>query len=107
MAQEPVELITYNIRMNTSGDGEHACRRVKLEGLKTGEILHVFNTHFDHKGELARRESAQLILDKVNSVMLSWSQNSLLMALWSPTMDLLMMIRQRSGPFTPITFRCW
>jgi hypothetical protein len=24
MAQEPVELITYNIRMNTSGDGEHA-----------------------------------------------------------------------------------
>jgi len=24
VAQEPVELITYNIRMNTSGDGEHA-----------------------------------------------------------------------------------
>ena len=23
-AQEPIELITYNIRMNTSGDGEHA-----------------------------------------------------------------------------------
>ena len=24
VAQEPLELITYNIRMNTSGDGEHA-----------------------------------------------------------------------------------
>ena len=24
MAQETVELITYNIRMNTAGDGEHA-----------------------------------------------------------------------------------
>jgi len=24
MAREPIELITYNIRMNTSGDGEHA-----------------------------------------------------------------------------------
>jgi endonuclease/exonuclease/phosphatase family metal-dependent hydrolase len=24
VAQEPIELITYNIRMNTSGDGEHA-----------------------------------------------------------------------------------
>lgn len=162
VAQEPVELITYNIRMNTSGDGEHAwpyrkddvvalfrfhradifcvqealpeqmddldaafpdftyegigrddgkrkgefsavfynhdrfkkldggtfwlsetpgecsfgwdaaCRRVcswvKLECLETGEILHVFNTHFDHKGEVARRESAQLILDKIEEI---------------------------------------
>jgi len=162
VAQEPVELITYNIRMNTSGDGEHAwpyrkddvaalfrfhradifcvqealpeqmddlqaafpdftyegvgrddgkrlgefsavfynhkrfkkldggtfwlsetpdacsfgwdaaCRRVcswvKLEDLKTGEILQVFNTHFDHRGEEARRESAQLILDKINEI---------------------------------------
>ena len=162
VAQEPVELITYNIRMNTSGDGEHAwpfrkddvaalfrfhradifcvqealpeqmddlqaafpdftyegigrddgkrlgefsavfyshkrfkkldggtfwlsetpeecsfgwdaaCRRVcswvKLEDQKTGEIFHVFNTHFDHKGEEARRESAQLILDKINDI---------------------------------------
>jgi endonuclease/exonuclease/phosphatase family metal-dependent hydrolase len=162
VAQEPVELITYNIRMNTSGDGEHAwpyrkddvaalfrfhradifcvqealpeqmddlqaafpdftyegigrddgkrlgefsavfyslkrfnkldggtfwlsetpeecsfgwdaaCRRVcswvKLEDQKTGEIFHVFNTHFDHRGEEARRESAQLILDKIEEI---------------------------------------
>ena len=162
MAQEPVELITYNIRMNTSGDGEHAwpyrkddvaalfrfhradifcvqeampeqmddldaafpdftyegvgrddgkrsgefspvfynhkrfkklnggtfwlsetpgecsfgwdaaCRRVcswvKLEDSETGEVFHVFNTHFDHKGDEARRESAQLILDKIEEI---------------------------------------
>jgi len=159
VTQEPVELITYNIRMNTSSDGEHAwpyriddvaalfsfhradifcvqealpeqmddleaafpdftyegvgrddgkrlgefsavfynhkrfkkldggtfwlsenpgecsfgwdavCRRicswVKLEDVETGALLHVFNTHFDHRGEEARKESAQLILDKI------------------------------------------
>jgi endonuclease/exonuclease/phosphatase family metal-dependent hydrolase len=162
VAQEPVELITYNIRMNTSGDGEHAwpyrkddvaalfrfhradifcvqealpeqmddlaaafpdftyegigrddgkrlgefsavfynhgrfkkidggtfwlsetpdecsfgwdaaCRRVcswvKLRELETGKILQVFNTHFDHKGTEARRESALLILDKIKEI---------------------------------------
>ena len=162
VAQEPVELITYNIRMNTSSDGEHAwpyrkadvaalfrfhradifcvlealpeqlddlhdafpdfnyegagrddgerlgefsavfynhkrfkkleggtfwlsenpdscsfgwdaaCRRVcswvKLENQETREIFHVFNTHFDHRGEEARRESAQLILDKIQDI---------------------------------------
>jgi endonuclease/exonuclease/phosphatase family metal-dependent hydrolase len=162
MAQEPVELITYNIRMNTPGDGEHAwpyrkadvaallrfhradifcvqealpeqmddldaafpdfthegvgrddgkregefsavfynhdrfkkldggtfwlsqtpsqcsfgwdaaCRRicswVKLEDKHSGEIFHVFNTHFDHIGEEARRESAQLILNKMEKI---------------------------------------
>jgi endonuclease/exonuclease/phosphatase family metal-dependent hydrolase len=162
VAQEPVELITYNIRMNTSGDGEHAwpsrygdvvalfrfhradifcvqealpdqmddleavfpdfayegvgrddgkregefsavfynhqrfkkldggtfwlsetpdacsfgwdaaCRRVcswvKLKDEVTGEILQIFNTHFDHRGEVARRESAQLILDRIEEI---------------------------------------
>jgi endonuclease/exonuclease/phosphatase family metal-dependent hydrolase len=162
VAQEPIELITYNIRMNTPSDGEHAwpyrkddvaalfrfhradifcvqealpeqmddldaafpdftfegvgrddgkregefsavfysnkrfnkldggtfwlsetpgecsfgwdaaCRRVcswvKLEVLETGEILHVFNTHFDHRGDEARRESAQLILNKIQKI---------------------------------------
>jgi endonuclease/exonuclease/phosphatase family metal-dependent hydrolase len=162
MAQEPIELITYNIRMNTSGDGEHAwphrkenvaalfrfhradlfcvqealpdqmddleaafpdfayegvgrddgkregefsavffnterfkqldggtfwlsetpetcsfgwdaaCRRicswVKLEEKSSGQHLFVFNTHFDHKGAEARRESARLILRKVGVI---------------------------------------
>ncbi len=162
VAQEPIELITYNIRMNTTGDGEHAwphrkddvaalfrfhradifcvqealpgqmddldaafpqfsyegvgrddgkrqgefsavfynqsrftrldggtfwlsetpgecsfgwdaaCRRVcswvKLEDKKTGEPLFVFNTHFDHRGEKARSESARLILHKIEEI---------------------------------------
>jgi len=162
VAQEPIELITYNIRMNTPSDGEHAwpyrkndvaalfrfhqadlfcvqealpeqmddlaaafpdfsyegigrddgkregefsavfysnkrfkklgggtfwlsenpdscsfgwdavCRRicswVRLEVLETGEVLHVFNTHFDHRGEEARRESARLILAKIEEI---------------------------------------
>ena len=162
VAQEPVELITYNIRMNTSEDGEHAwpfrkddvaalfrfhraqifcvqealpeqmddlqeafpdfsyegigrddgkrlgefsavfynhnrfqklsggtfwlsetpdvcsfgwdaaCRRVcswvKLKELGTGNIFHVFNTHFDHKGTKARQESARLILNKIEEI---------------------------------------
>jgi len=162
MAQDPLELITYNIRMNTSGDGEHAwpyrkddvaalfrfhraaifcvqealpgqmddlaaafpnyayegigrddgkregefsavffnkerfekldggtfwlsetpdqcsfgwdaaCRRicswVKLKEKATGQVLQVFNTHFDHIGEEARKESARLILRKVEEI---------------------------------------
>ena len=162
MAGEPVELITYNIRMNTTGDGVHAwphrkadvvalfkfhgagifcvqealpdqmddleaafpdysyegvgrddgvrkgefsaifydrqrfkkkeggtfwlsetpgqcsfgwdaaCRRVCswlwLEDLGTGESLHVFNTHFDHVGVEARKNSALLILKKIREI---------------------------------------
>lgn len=162
VAQEPVELITYNIRMNTAGDGEHAwphrkddvaalfrfhradifcvqealpdqmddleaafpayayegigrddgkregefsavffcknrfeqldggtfwlsetpekcsfgwdaaCRRicswVKLKDKLSEQVLFVFNTHFDHVGEEARKESARLILRKVEEI---------------------------------------
>lgn len=161
-AQVPVELITYNIRMNTSGDGEHAwphrkddvaalfrfhradifcvqealpdqmddlaaafpdftyegvgrddgkregefsavffnherfekkqggtfwlsespgecsfgwdaaCRRVcswvQLSEKKSGQEIFVFNTHFDHRGDEARRESASLILKKIEEI---------------------------------------
>lgn len=162
LAQEPVELITYNIRMNTPGDGKHAwpnrkedvarlfrfhradifcvqealpdqmddleaafpafsyegigrddgmregefsavfynkqrfeklkggtfwlsetpeecsfgwdaaCRRVcswvKLKENTSDQVIFVFNTHFDHKGEEARKESARLILRKVEEL---------------------------------------
>ncbi len=162
MAQEPIELITYNIRMNTSGDGEHAwphrkqnvvalfrfhraaifcvqealpeqmddlakafpgftyegvgrddgkqkgefsavfynhyrferldggtfwlsetpgqcsfgwdaaCRRVcswvKLKETSSGHVMYVFNTHFDHRGEVARKESASLILKRIDKI---------------------------------------
>ena len=162
MAQEPIELITYNIRMNTSGDGVHAwpyrkhdvaalfrfhraavfcvqealpdqmddlakafpdysyegvgrddgkregefsavfydhtrfkkldggtfwlsdnpaecsfgwdaaCRRVcswvKLKRMDSGHVFYVFNTHFDHVGEVARKESASLILNRIETI---------------------------------------
>ncbi len=161
-AQEPIELITYNIRMNTPGDGEHAwpfrradvvnllkfhraeifcvqealpdqmddlaaafpdfsyegvgrddgkregefsaifyklerfkkidggtfwlsetpeecsfgwdavCRRVcswvELEDRESGVNLHVFNTHFDHVGVEARKNSAALILRRISEI---------------------------------------
>jgi len=46
-----------------------ACARVvtwaRLRDLWTGETLVLFNTHFDHVGERARRESAKLILSNL------------------------------------------
>ncbi len=162
VAQEPIELITYNIRMNTPGDGEHAwphrqadvvnllrfhraeifcvqealpgqmddlsaafpnfsyegvgrddgiregefsaifynldrfkkkeggtfwlsdtpeecsfgwdavCRRVcswvELVDRESGKSLHVFNTHFDHVGVEARKNSAALILKRIAEI---------------------------------------
>ncbi len=44
-----------------------ACTRiitwVLLKDLKTEELFYVFNTHFDHESEKARKESAKYILD--------------------------------------------
>ena len=162
MAQTPVELITYNIRLNTAGDGENAwphrkqdvaalfrfhrasvfcvqealpdqiddlvaafpgfsyegvgrddgiregefsavffdrsrferldggtfwlsetpgecsfgwdaaCRRicswVQLGDSATGGSFFVFNTHFDHVGTVARKESADLILQRIDAI---------------------------------------
>ena len=46
-----------------------ACERIatwaKLKDNQTGKIFFVLNTHFDHIGKIARRESAKLILNKV------------------------------------------
>ena len=44
------------------------CSWVKLADKKTGEQLFVFNTHFDHRGEKARSESARLILHKIEEI---------------------------------------
>jgi endonuclease/exonuclease/phosphatase family metal-dependent hydrolase len=44
------------------------CSWVELERKASGEILFVFNTHFDHKGVEARRNSAQLILKKIEEI---------------------------------------
>ena len=47
-----------------------ACFRVvtwgRLKDLRTKKILYLFNTHFDHLGEIARRESARLLLNRVD-----------------------------------------
>lgn len=33
-----------------------------------GDTIYVFNTHFDHQGQVARRESAKLLLSRLNSI---------------------------------------
>jgi endonuclease/exonuclease/phosphatase family metal-dependent hydrolase len=49
-----------------------ACARVvtwaRLRDLWTGRVLVAFNTHFDHVGETARRESAKLVLAAVERI---------------------------------------
>jgi len=40
----------------------------KFKDRKTGKIFFAFNTHFDHIGKEARRESAKLLLQKVASI---------------------------------------
>ncbi len=67
---------TFWLSENPSGVGglgwDAACPRivtwVKLKERSTKKIFFVFNTHFDHKGEIARRESAKLLLKKVNEI---------------------------------------
>lgn len=38
----------------------------KFKDKTTGNIFFVLNTHFDHKGQIARRESVRLLLNRVN-----------------------------------------
>lgn len=40
----------------------------KLQDRKTRKVFFVFNTHFDHIGKQARRESARLVLKKVHEI---------------------------------------
>lgn len=40
----------------------------KFKDKKTKKKFYFFNTHFDHQGETARRESSKLLLRKVNEV---------------------------------------
>lgn len=48
------------------------CNRIvtwaKLKDKKTGSLFFVFNTHFDHQGEVARRESAKLLLQRIANI---------------------------------------
>ena len=40
----------------------------KFKDKKTKKIFFAFNTHFDHIGKIARRESAKLLLQRVNEI---------------------------------------
>jgi endonuclease/exonuclease/phosphatase family metal-dependent hydrolase len=40
----------------------------KLKDKKSGETFFFFNTHFDHRGEIARQKSAELIRQQVDSI---------------------------------------
>lgn len=41
---------------------------VKLRDKKTGKIFMAVNTHFDHVGKIARKESAKLIMEKIQQI---------------------------------------
>ncbi|WP_143310698.1 endonuclease/exonuclease/phosphatase family protein [Chitinophaga vietnamensis] len=49
-----------------------ACNRVvtwaQFKDKKTGKAFYHFNTHFDHRGKVARRESAHLLLKQVHHI---------------------------------------
>ena len=44
------------------------CTYIKLRDKNIEETLWIFNTHFDHRGIEARKQSARLILRKINSL---------------------------------------
>ena len=49
-----------------------ACNRIvtwgKFQSKITGKQFFVFNTHFDHRGNEARKKSAELVIDKINEI---------------------------------------
>jgi endonuclease/exonuclease/phosphatase family metal-dependent hydrolase len=44
------------------------CSWVELKDKSSGDVFFVFNTHFDHKGKIARRNSAALIRHTIDSL---------------------------------------
>jgi len=47
---------------------ERICTYALFENLKNNQRFWIFNTHFDHRGKLARDNSARLIINKINSI---------------------------------------
>jgi len=49
-----------------------ACKRIVTWGAfknkETGSTFYLFNTHFDHIGKIARRESARLLIDRIREI---------------------------------------
>lgn len=44
------------------------CTWAKLKDKQTGRVFYAFNTHFDHKGVNARRQSAALITERMKAI---------------------------------------
>ena len=44
------------------------CSWAKFKSRKSGKVFYVFNSHFDHKGDIARTESSRLLLAKVKTI---------------------------------------
>ena len=44
------------------------CTYALFRDKKSGERFYIFNTHFDHRGDVAREKSAELILNQVKSL---------------------------------------
>ncbi len=44
------------------------CSWAKLKDKKSGQVFYVFNSHFDHQGITARRESSKLLLRKIKEI---------------------------------------
>jgi len=44
------------------------CTWVRLKDLDTKKVFYYFNTHLDHRGQVARRESANLLLKKMKEI---------------------------------------
>lgn len=44
------------------------CTYILLKNKKSGEKFWVFNTHFDHRGVIARKNSAELIVQRIKSI---------------------------------------
>ena len=56
---------------------ERICTYALLENLKSGKKLWVFNTHFDHVGNIAREKSARLLIERIQ--MLNINQDPVLL----------------------------
>lgn len=67
IAQETFWLSEHPDTISVGWDAsmERICTYGKFKNITTNETIHIFNTHFDHIGTLARKMSAELILQKI------------------------------------------
>ena len=61
---------TPNVANSKSWDSysPRMCNWAKFKDRKTGKVFFHFNSHFDHKGVEARRQSARILLEKVAEI---------------------------------------